>query len=152
MLKTKEPVFSRSVFDERISRTLAEHKPSHYYYTYIAESSDGLVYKFGFSKNPIKRETTFGGGYRQFGFKMRYFLEGSIETDLLCALMFSGAEYALPVYPKSKRREAFYMKKEDVEYIADKCGFRPISEFNEDEFRKLHDEETKEFVAKYTNI
>jgi len=127
-MRRKKNIFSRDEFDRQIEWAI-KHNIGEFWFTYIANSeTDPSVYKIGISRNPLKREKTYSGGYRRFHFKMRYFLAGNIEADLLRAIDFAGAKSPLPQSLSSKPREAFFLDKKDVEYIVEKCGFNPISE------------------------
>lgn len=101
------------------------------YFTYIAVSDDLAVYKIGRSRNPLKREGQMKGGYRHFNFKMVFYIALNIEYEILVAIESSGAITPLPTYVGAKRREAYYLTSEDVDYIVEKCGFKPISDFKE---------------------
>jgi len=128
--KKKRFKFDRGKFDSILEPRLKYITGLGLYYTYIAESSNGDVFKFGVSRNPINREKTYKGGYRRYGFKMIYFLPGNIEYELILAVGSSGAETPLPTYARQpRRREAYFMNKDDVVYIAEKYGFLPIEEF-----------------------
>ena len=137
-MKDKEAIYSLSLTDFEyycdhlfglsISRALS--RTGYPYFTYIAISEDGSVYKIGRSHNPIRRAKSFKGGYRAFNFKILYFIDHDIELELLSALDMSGAKTPLWVNPNGKRhREAFWLKKSDISYIVNKFGFKPISEF-----------------------
>lgn len=141
-------VFSTEIFDREITPFLNRHVVEHYYFTYIARSKDGRVYKVGFSRNPTKRAKSFSHAYRQFGLEVTHFLEGNLEYGLLCSISRAGAKAALPEYTRSRRREAFYLKDKDAEHIINVCKFKPISEFDEVKFAELHNKETKVFVER----
>ena len=128
--KRKRFGFDRNKFDSILGPCLKNISSIGVYYTYIAESSNGDVFKFGVSRNPIKREKTYKGGYRRYGLKMIYFLPGNLEYELILAVSSSGAVTPLPTYARQpRRREAYFMNKDDVVYIAEKYGFLPIEEF-----------------------
>lgn len=128
--KRKRFGFDRNKFDSILEPLLKNLSSIGVYYTYIAESRDGNVFKFGLSRNPAKRESGFRGGYRRYGFKMIYFLPGNIEYEILLAISSSGAETPLPTFMRQpRRREAYYMNKDDIDYIAARYGFLPIEEF-----------------------
>lgn len=151
MKKIKEiKPLSRERFEEWIDLPLRRFEPSHNRFTYIAKSKDQeSVYKIGHSKNPLKRVTQFPPSYRALHLEMVYFLEGELEHALLTAVTCAGAVSPLPNY--SGRREAYYIKDEDVDYIVKRCGFRPISEFDKDVFDKLSEEELIAFCDKMIN-
>lgn len=129
-MKTRKHHFDRVRFEEVMGfRWIISHCRGGVHYTYIAKSKFSDVYKIGRTRNPLQREKTFSGEYGGFKFKMMFFLKGDIELQLLYALYCAGAKTPLPESLTSKPREAYYMNKEDIDYIVDKFGFRPISEF-----------------------
>jgi hypothetical protein len=121
-------LLDRRELDSRIDWGL-KHTKRKDWFTYIARSTiDPDVYKFGRSLDPVKREKTFRGKYRDFRFKMLYFLNGDIEYCLLYAILISGADSPLLDNPNHKVLEAFFLNEKDIKHIVEKCGFKPITE------------------------
>ena len=104
-----------------------------HFFTYFAKSSveDG-VYKIGCSRNPISREKTMKGGYKRYQFKVTHFIVGCNEYMILDALFRANVKTPLWINPRSHRyREAVYLSEEEANHIIEKCGFIPISQFED---------------------
>ena len=134
---------SREVFDCWIDRKLKQTTTSHLQYTYIAKSIKGDIYKFGMSRDPMRREKELHGVYK--GFKIIYFIEANIELALHISIGLAGGKNAFRNKDYSGPREAFFLNDDDVDYIVRHCGFRPIKDFNKPYFDVLFHEECEDY-------